>query len=662
EARADATTLAQTLETDGREATVAQLQELVAAHPERARGLLLAARDTIANLIDRSSLVSRFDLTNPPSTPEEQQHILTELGELHASLNGPAGDALTDAIALGPTVPPFTTSLYPATAPQIASRISDNLQALGGAQSPFARALAGAYARNGDYVSAKVVQDGITALAAEPLAQVVEAREAFTDAKKETDVLDEQLGFFVQQYGPGLTQDQLLQAIDAFKEEHHDAYAALDEAATQLAQSLQTATDALGPLTPGVPLPVQLTLGFAVLPELGQTPAGQDALAAALIDQGQGKPTFLDAAQTFAASPPALIVGDAATYRQDLGEALVRAAGVGVSATRGTPEQRAVLEGLQRNASVLGLSPSELRPVTDGLEEIAAARTHEQASLAIEGFSRTLDGLGALRAETALGQLFRGLGVGLLAVGNARYQPKNVRDQVTLAASQLQVATGGGELVLGLATHEVAEGSRLFNLARGLGAETAGLNVVLGVVDGINAVDAFRSGENLEGAAFSFKSAGALTLGVAGILTATGIGAEAIPGVGTVIGTGLIITGLVIGLFAADHEAEEEREEAISEAEEEGQRFLEGAGLSEGTAKALSQLDGEGHGRGPAVAAAAEQLGVTPHDIYRYLERVSPEDAEIFLVEAGKASNPVLLADIRLEAQEYLKQVYTYEV
>ncbi|MBX7101022.1 MAG: hypothetical protein K1X89_25120 [Myxococcaceae bacterium] len=590
------------------------LVEDYGSSPDFTRELLAGTQDTVAGIL-RTTFGPTISAEG--SSRPDGEAIAGQLISI-ASLAGPEASA-----ALGRAVA--------AAGPEAVGALGDALDDAGPASLNLAAASAEALRAAGWVDQAERLGD----IAADGLQSL---REDFEDAQEEVNGLNADLSYFVSQYGPGLPPEDLDRAIQTYKDEHAEAYARYEQTGAALAAQLQTVGAALaeGDGVPSGDLRDEAARVYGLLPGLGQTQAGRQELAAALIDQGEGRPSFLDQASDYADT----LDGDEKdAWLEGTRGAVISAAGTGAAAYargEGLDQAAPLFEGLQHNAGLLGIDPAHLQDVTDGFTELAEAESPEAIAEATRSLGITFDAFSELGPESGLGQSLRGLGAvvgafsSIVSAGDFPEQPLD--QQVKYVADTLNVGVGGSKLVFealeGAGT--IAEGSRLASLASGAGRVLGPAGIVLtgvtAVIDGITAVNAFQEGRYTEGAAASANALGGATLAITGVLVAAGIGSEAVPVVGTIVGSVLLAAGFGLSLFG--------RAEEASRLEGPAQHFLETAGVPEDIAHELRNTDPSGRGAGLLFQDVAERLGVTPREFFDYL-RTLPADDVKRIVEAA---------------------------
>lgn len=247
-------------------------------------------------------------------------------------------------------------------------------------------------------------------------------------------------------------------------------------------------------------------------------------------------------------------------------------------------------------ASALGVDQTRLDKAVQSLSASLQAPGATQADFdsAMSRLNRDLDGVG-FGKESAAGQLFRSVGVGLAGVGlaysleklgqdpsNALNWAKATSDTIGVyqKTSEIVFARGAGGTATRFAASRLAQG-----IAGGLGA----------AVDGAFAIQAFANGDPTSGALYSLAAGGGA------LATASSVGA--IGAWGGPVGIGIAALAAV-GLMQWS-----KVKEANQYQTETSQRFLEHAGFEPEVAGALVDQSGDGHSPVPLLVAYAEGKG-----------------------------------------------------
>jgi len=457
--------------------------------------------------------------------------------------------------------------------------------------------------------------------------------DAFDSAREEVDHLNATLGTLVSQYGEGLGSAAVQRAVAAFHDEHAEAYQRFEDAGRALVGQLGVAGAIFShpDRFPSQTAFTQAARVFDALPSLGQTRAGREELAAALIDQGAGRPSFLDGLPTALANSSH---DDA--WTESLRTTLVEAAGVGVGAAAGGTGDDgpdAALLGLTRNAGVLGVDPAHLDQITEHLTELMEAGSAPDATTAVRALVSSFDGAGeALGEASALGQAFRGLGVVVggisSAVGLSSLGEQPLAERIATIAEALHTGTSGVSLGLNAlsAAGALSEGSRLVSLTGALGPAGGALDAVVAVTEAFSAHEAFSEGHVVAGASHTASALGSTTIALATGISALGLGAEALPAVGTAVGTVLIGAGAVLGHLA--------NVQASNVLEGPAEDFLTAAGVDPAIAHELRNADPSGRVTGGVLNDLSRDLGITPRALFDWLRDQPAQDVKA-IVEAA---------------------------
>lgn len=628
----DATTVAKAFEEGGPQAAASTLQTLLHEHAndQDYQGLLLTStRPVVRSIVSNASEPAPLGaLPGGNSLTDEGKAALGSLAAAYRDLQPAQQTALAGAIASS------TSAVLLATGTS-AYQLSQTLAEGGVDNLALLRGLAGAYRTQGNQADATTADRIADGVANAQLSKLAGVRGDYEGAKKTVDALNEELGYLVNEYKDGLPVEQLNAAIADFREKHKAEYEAFDHAAAALGEALTAAGPAIASYPAGQ-LPDEVKACLSLVPSLAGTPAGKDAIAGALIDQGEGRPTFLDGIKAYS---DGLGEEEKKTYLEGVQGALLE----GLSAGQGTVDdahRHALYAGLEKNAAVLGLEPEQTHELTESLEAVASATTPEQINQSLDALSRTFEGSGAAAGNTRLGQLFRVAALGALATGVARADPQNAKERVAAFANGLSLDAGSAQLALDVIGHRASEGSSLARFAEGgakwAGRTVAGANAVLAVVDALRSVEAFSEGKPVEGTSAALIATGETVLAGATLaegLVAAGVLAEGVPVAGTIAGVCLIVGGIAVSLLGGGDE------EKAHEFEDSGETFLKAAGLRDDIAHELSRRSDGGDGSGKALEFVANRLGYTTEELFAKLNTLDADTVAEVRDDAFSALN-----------------------
>lgn len=446
-------------------------------------------------------------------------------------------------------------------------------------------------------------------------------REDFTDKAEKVEELNGKLARLLAGFSPMLKAEQQQQAIGAFKKQNADEYGEFEDAGKILASTLNGAKDIIS-------LPrdcdeanaesVSSLQGEATeilknLPRIGQTEPGQKAIADAMEKQGADESTFMDLVPGIAQKTK-----DAAKYTGDVANLATKAVGARVVqlAADGREQDAAKLFlGLKKNYQLFGINRDSMNGIAGDMrrvmispagspEKIAAQRSLE------ERFSNVGGGTPGLEPNGRASQALRGLGLVVSIAGNAdswkKIDEQKLTDQIRTVGGSLGIGVDGGTLALDILGKDNSA-------AKLLGKTGVGLGGISAVLDGITAIDDFKNGKYAKGVLSSASAAGGAILAVAAAYSAAGA-VQVVPLWGQIAG-GVLVLGATIGNFALGKHYEHQ-DEADAKA------FLQGAGLPEPAADALSDLTSDRENVGPFIQQVAPFLGVSSGELLRHLAKL----------------------------------------
>jgi hypothetical protein len=432
---------------------------------------------------------------------------------------------------------------------------------------------------------------------ADAVSQVNDEMKATSEQVKD---LNAELARLVSTFGTGMSDADRQRAIDQFKNEHQAEYDAYEAAGRRASSML-----------PGLALIDQdptfqrfegnhiRQVGDELAGQIGDisgTRAGSEAIAEALVAEGEGRPTFIDGLKALSESKEG-----AQAILRGAAQAAIEFAGKGDA-----EGLKAILEGLRRNPKLFGLEQEDMDTLTEVLGRFQPGMTDaqlSQTSAELKGDIEGLEAEGKLPKDGALTQSLKGLGVVFGLFGATKdlvtgFGSANFEDKVKLVADQLGADAGAGTFVLE-ALGKASEALKTF------GAATAAIS---GVISAFEALDLFAKGKVAEGITSSASAIGGL------LLTAGELGLE-VPGL-QVVGGVLIVLGAV-GELVVNWFESNEREAKF---EKDAEAFLLAGGVPPRVAHLLAKdVDDQGNNAGPAMNALAAQYGLTSAQFYAWL-------------------------------------------
>ncbi|MEW5847679.1 MAG: LysM peptidoglycan-binding domain-containing protein [Myxococcota bacterium] len=490
--------------------------------------------------------------------------------------------------------------------------------------SLFATELAGSLQRNGKTDAAR----DVAKLTAEAVGDI---NEDFKEKADQVDKLNGELARYVSEWKGVLSDAELQKGIEAFREKNKAAYTEFEDAGRKLSSTLEGAGAAarnaedLSKLTGGFPPEGVRLLGASQealkeLPRAAQSDAGQKAIADSLERAGAGAPSFLENAR---ASQLGLEGDEAKAHDQALTDSVTRAAGTRAAELAQSGDLGRLgrlVEGMDRNASTLGLKSGDLRAMKDVVADYQAKPTLDPVKFG-EDFAKATTSVAKDAVAEQLKSQYPGLSDDELA-RKALETPTGKRIAtiglvVSGASIAKDLATGDAETrikavadTLGLAgdlAPFLKEGSKLSGIFKTAGTVARPLGVIF---DGVNIAQAVKNKD--------YAQAGISAASLAGTLAAGAVGGPA--GIAIAAGTAVFTIGAnaVLNHFRANA-AEDRAEENLGV-------FLKGAGLSETAAYRFRDVTRDGHESiGRMISQAAPQLGVTPRQLLDQLSRLDSD-------------------------------------
>ncbi|MBX7100880.1 MAG: hypothetical protein K1X89_24410 [Myxococcaceae bacterium] len=434
-----------------------------------------------------------------------------------------------------------------------------------------------------------------------------DVRNDFEDARKKANELGGQLqGLLTDLAAAGKSKEELAEVAKQFRADHHEVFDAFEQSGAKLASALSGAAAALQNLN-GVDglhdnekhLRDESTKALRDLPDLLRTTAGSQAVADALVAQGKGQPSFLDAVPGIAEG---LDEKDRGPYLDAVTSGTLQAAGaVATQANQagnpGLADQ--VLAGLEKNGRIFRVDANTLAKVVSNLRApgayanaVAFKDSYAKLAAATEGLPPSF-ALGVRGVGAALGT------VGLIgAAGNLGQADLNQKIQFALGVTGTAIQTAD---VVGTALGILGKGAAFSSFA---GKAVPGLTIA---VAGLSAVDEFQHGDIAGGAADT-----AVAIGT-GLLFA--------PPPADIVGGVLVAAGTIFklarGWFSGEGDGGQEQDT---------QKALELLGVPSDKAKLLRDLENGRHYIGRFIGAEAAQLGISPKAYLDWLVGLKNDD------------------------------------
>ena len=273
-----------------------------------------------------------------------------------------------------------------------------------------------------------------------------------------------------------------------------------------------------------------------------------------------------------------------------------------------------------RFAKLLGLSSSQMDDVVAALEDTIpkAGESADDVAKRLTNLDEKLGGIKGLDKSTVAGQLLRGVGLGLAGAGflfsaNKAFDDPSLKNSLKVLVDGAGLGQKGAELLTALDKVDADSAIGKF------GSTAAGkfLGVLGAGFDVWNMGESFAKGDIPSGILYGVGAAG-------GLMATLGAGSLLGP-----IGIGLVVVSVVgLGIWNSTKEANKHEPGSDGGA---SMRFLQHAGLSESTARALVDQSGEGFSPVPLLNRYAELKGLNLADPAQqrqfadWLNQMSPE-------------------------------------
>ncbi|MBL8949130.1 MAG: hypothetical protein JNK82_00035 [Myxococcaceae bacterium] len=462
---------------------------------------------------------------------------------------------------------------------------------------------------------------------------VNEVKTEFDEAQAEVDRVNTELAYMVGAFGDLLTEDQRKAALDDFQQRHAAVYARLEAAAEDFGAASSTISYLADPGSDLSGLretnrdrlrDVGARAMVNVVPRLGDTTAGSELLADALLGQAKGERTLIDVvgdlkltdaqvADYTSAATKEFGVKSAQELQQAIGSSVFKAASLRVATRPGQADR--LLEAISGNAALFGADAARLEGIFKDAEALAQATGPEAAAIEARLKTQTRD-LEFLTADSRAGQAFRGftaiLGATTAVEGVRGFRNASNTDRLETLFAALDTGIGAYELVLGV----TGRAASISSIAGKASTVLGGLGAVL---EGVSAVQAFNRGDELLGTSHLMSALG-------GGLLAVGGASQAFPVAGQIVGGALIVGGLALAQYA--------KVRASNRYEGPAADFFRGAGLAPHLAEELANHTDRGFPAGPALIELSSYLNISGPELMRHLETL-PEAALETLIESG---------------------------
>lgn len=446
------------------------------------------------------------------------------------------------------------------------------------------------------------------------LTQKVDAvRGDFVEKARDVQKLNTDLARLVTGFGPAMSDAQKSAAIEAFKANHKEEYAAYEAAGAKMAPFLQYAIE-------GGDSKMQ-----ALIPEFLATKAGEQTVMDALAAQQDGQKSLLDTLVTRASQTgDGIKVAGAVTTVLTKGIGL-RAAQLAKAGRMGEAEK--LIGGLTKNAKLFGVEAPAMQGIASKMSEVVkSGGTKQTVDAMVQEFKNVETNAPGFTGRSA--QALKGLGVALSAVSFidnvGKFDDLPLNQKIKTVADGVGMGVDGGLLAMEV-VGKANPASKLVHLGKRVSAVAGAVGAVM---DGISAVDAFRKGEHAEGVASGAAAVGGAILATYAFAAAAGV--QALPVAGQVIGAVLVIGG-TIAKWTIEERKEQKKEDVL---EKDAEAFLKAAypGLPADKLNELSDIKrADGRNAGMVVKDLAPLLGMTPKALMDHMMTLTADQIDDFV-------------------------------
>ena len=507
-----------------------------------------------------------------------------------------------------------------------------------------------------DEALGKTVENGNPELAAEVISQLQAAgrtdqaddilgnvedainniRGEMTDAVDDAAKYNEELGWLIAQWQPLMSEEQLTNAIKAYKTENPEYVEALnriDAASVDTLRALTAFQDSetnfagLGHADDVAGAIEHLFGEEKVQFGLSQSQAATAELAR-LLDRSENDfsaRNVLDGIISVAGR-----IDDGATltetiFNKTFDFTIDRS--LSAAQNRNIDAVTTQINRLERYADRLGYSSPELRQVFHNLDRVARSTSERQAQIRLNRLSSRINVLeqnhpGLFGEGNKFGDKFRRFGLILGAVGTASSVQGAITDPNAMNIAGALIDSAG-------LTTDVLSTKIVTNLLQnrpwfsrlpieGAGKLLGGVGLVL---DAVSIANDIRQGNYTEAGISGVGAAGGALAIFGTTAAATGIGL-------------VLVGGALLGSYLYGNVKEANKHETDG-----AQAFLQGAGINSDLANELINNDNKGRSAAPVFVEMANRLGVEPQEMFGYLSTLEPDDAKK-LIETAHGVDP----------------------
>lgn len=445
-----------------------------------------------------------------------------------------------------------------------------------------------------------------------------------TDAVDKAAKYNEELGWLISQWQPLMTEEQLTNAINAYKAQNPEYVEALNKIDKASVNAIRALTAFQRPETNFAGLghadDVNGALNHLFGDKKAQLGIAQSQKVteeiALLLDRAESDTSAKNVLDGIISAAGAIDDGDFLTetvFNKIFDATIDRS--VSAAKARNIDAVTTQIQRLEKYADKLGYSSRELNQVFRELEKVSQATGETDVKVALRRLTNKLEILEQTNPEllgegNRFADKFKRFGLLLGAVGTGASLYQAIDDPNAMSIAQALVDSAG-------LTNDILQTKIVTSLLKNepwfsrLPLQTAGraLGGLSLVLDAISIAQDIRDGNYVEAGFSSISAAG-------GALAIFGTTAAA-TGIGLVLVGGALIGSLIYGSIKEANKYETDGARA----------FLRGAGVNHDVANELINNDNDGRSAAPVFTELAKRLGISPQRFFEYLKTLSPSDA-----------------------------------
>lgn len=401
----------------------------------------------------------------------------------------------------------------------------------------------------------------------------------FSQAASAVDGFNQQAGRLLGNLAPGLTNDQISDALKNYREQggNPKIFDTFEDASKKYARATRDFPRLATPefeqvsrdyeeATPGLAKGAlyaqarHMAAGVANdFTRMSESQSGREMLASELEKQGRGQKTVFEDLSSIGKDLQGDFVGKMGQSIAKTVSALqVQRALTGLGQGR---DMSALFKGLEKDAAFFGISRESMEDLTSEFARLQAGATPEEIKAASQRMNQIIVGAetGTPGAEpgSKVGQALRGLSLAFsfgALVGTGRdFQKGDIKDVLKFAGDSLQAGADAGTMLLsnvGEVIDSASKGKLSSELLEAAAGKVGGVGqLITAVSDGISSIRNFADGKFGAGIADGTQSIG-------GALLAGGALLEGFPVAGTIAGAVLITVGIATKIVVSHDEEE----------------------------------------------------------------------------------------------------------